>query len=121
MKVYDRHLKVLASTLRKNMTDAEKILWSRVRRKQVHGLQFYRQRPIASYIVDFYCPKANLVIELDGGQHFASTHRAQDEERDAQLNALGLQVLRFHNRQVLTETDAVMSVIWQVVGEVLDV
>lgn len=55
--------------LRKNMTEAEKILWSKIRRKQLKGYQFYRQRVIGNYIVDFLCPKARLVIEVDGGQH----------------------------------------------------
>ena len=57
------------------MTDAERMLWQRLRRKQIHGLQFYRQKPLLSYIVDFYCPQAALVIELDGSQHLESGGR----------------------------------------------
>ena len=52
------------------MTDAEKLLWSRIRGKQLKGVHFYRQKTIGNFIVDFYCPKANLVIKLDGGQHY---------------------------------------------------
>ena len=52
------------------MTDAEQLLWQRLRRKQILGLQFYRQKPILNFIVDFYCPSVSLVIECDGGQHF---------------------------------------------------
>ena len=54
------------------MTDAERTLWQRLRRRQIHGLQFYRQKPLLNYIVDFYCPQAALVIELDGSQHLES-------------------------------------------------
>jgi very-short-patch-repair endonuclease len=93
------------------MTDAELLLWQRVRLKQVRGLQFYRQKPLLAFIVDFYFPKAGLVIELDGGQHFEEEHRAADTQRDAALTRLGLQVLRFDNRQVLLEIEAVMTVI----------
>ena len=103
------------------MTDAEQVLWGKVRRKQVHGLQFYRQKPLLSFIVDFYCPKAKLVIELDGSQHFEPDHQVKDQTRDAQLAALGLRVLRFNNRQVLKETDAVMAVIWREVGAAMEI
>ena len=99
------------------MTDAENLLWKRVRFKQVRGLQFYRQKPLLKFIVDFYCPKAKLVIELDGSQHFEEAYREADAERDAALTGLGLRVLRFDNRQVFTEIEAVMAVIDGVVCE----
>ena len=57
------------------MTDAEKLLWSKIRGKQFKGVQFYRQKTIGNFIIDFYCPKANLVIELDGGQHYNDDRR----------------------------------------------
>lgn len=57
--------------LRKNMTDAERFLWLKVRMRQINGYQFYRQRIIGDYIIDFFCPKLKLVIELDGGQHYS--------------------------------------------------
>jgi very-short-patch-repair endonuclease len=63
---YDPDLKPLAHSLRAAMTNTEQTLWSRVRRKQVLGVQFYRQKPIGKYIVDFYAPRARLVIEVDG-------------------------------------------------------
>ena len=66
---YNKSLKETARHLRNNMTDAEKMLWSRIRGKQISGIQFYRQKPIAHYIVDFFAPKARLVIEGDGSQH----------------------------------------------------
>jgi very-short-patch-repair endonuclease len=111
MEEYNRMLKGPSRELRKQLTEAEQALWQRVRRKQIHGLQFYRQKPLRSFIVDFYCPTARLVIELDGSQHYESDHQARDRERDAQLNALGLRVLRFDNREVLREMDAVLEVI----------
>jgi len=97
------------------MTDAEQALWSQLRRKQIQHLQFYRQKPLLSYIVDFYCPTANLVIELDGSQHFEARHLLRDQKRDADLMNAGLQVLRFDNRQVLLEMQAVLEVINEVV------
>lgn len=98
------------------MTDAEQKLWQRLRKKQILGVLFYRQKPIADFIVDFYCAAAQLVIELDGGQHFSAVHQSKDNTRDTHLQTLGLQVLRFDNRQVLLETDAVMAVIYRAVA-----
>ena len=115
MEPYRKTLKKPARSLRNNMTDAEQMLWYRIRRKQIHGVQFYRQKPLLAFVVDFYCPAAKLVIELDGSQHFEAEHQAKDQDRDAALASLGLRVLRFDNRQVLLETDAVLGVIDEVV------
>ena len=93
------------------MTDAESHLWRRLRNKQIHGVQFYRQKPLLSFIVDFYCPKAKLVIELDGAQHFEPEHQIKDGKRGESLAGVGLKVLRFDDRQVLMETEAVLEVI----------
>jgi very-short-patch-repair endonuclease len=117
MEPYNRNLKPFARTLRTGMTEAEQHLWWRLRNKQVSGIQFYRQKPLLSYIVDFYSHKAKLVIELDGAQHLDAEYRIRDGERDAQLASIGLQVLRFDDRQVLLETDAVMEIIFRVVNE----
>ncbi len=114
---YCRTLKKAARSLRANMTDAEQVLWHRIRRKQIQNVQFYRQKPLLAFIVDFYCPAAKLVIELDGSQHFEAIHLAKDQDRDAVLAGLGLRVLRFDNRQVLLETGAVLEVIDNVVKE----
>ena len=111
MEPYRKTLKEPARSLRTRMTDAEQALWHRVRRKQMQNLQFYRQKPLLSFIVDFYCPAAKLVVELDGSQHFETGHQAKDRARDVALAGLGLQVLRFDNRQVLLETDAVLAAI----------
>jgi len=86
---YDPHLKPFARALRAGMTDAEQRLWYRVRRKQLDGVQFYRQKPLGHYIVDFHAPAARLVLELDGGQHFNAAGRDADARRDAALAAMG--------------------------------
>ena len=111
MEPYRATLQAPARLLRKNMTAAEQVLWQRVRRKQIGGVQFYRQKPLLSYVVDFYCPAAKLVVELDGSQHFEQEHQSKDRLRDEALVRLGLQVLRFDNRQIMLETEAVLAVI----------
>lgn len=113
MKPYNKNLKQASRDLRNNLTDAEKLLWSRLRNKQILGLQFYRQKPILNYIVDFYCPAANLVIECDGGQHFTIEGLESDRTRDEALAQLGLKVLRFDNGQIMTKLDDVVEVIYQ--------
>ncbi len=112
MEPYNKKLKQFSRALRSNMTDAESRLWQRLRNKQLYGVQFYRQKPLLSFIVDFYCPKAKLVIELDGAQHFEPEHQAKDKKRDESLVGMGLKVLRFDDIQVLRETDAVLEVIY---------
>jgi very-short-patch-repair endonuclease len=71
MLQYDGYLKKYSQRLRKDVTDAEKLLWSKMRGKQLKGFQVYRQKPIGRFVVDLYCPKAHLVIELDGEQHYS--------------------------------------------------
>ncbi|THG83790.1 endonuclease domain-containing protein [Pseudomonas sp. A-1] len=116
MLPYDRRLKPLSRQLRNDMTDAERCLWACLRRKQLGGLQFYRQKPLAGYIVDFYCAAAQLVIELDGSQHHAPEAIEYDRQRTRTLEALGLRVIRFDNRQVLRELAGVLEVIREVLG-----
>ena len=93
MEKYNQQLKQSARTLRASMTDAEQKLWYYLRRKQIHGLQFYRQKPVLNFIVDFYCPAAKLVVELDGSQHAELEHQHKDQKRDSLLKELGLLVL----------------------------
>ena len=114
---YNSRLKNTARQLRKNMTESERRLWSRLRSKQLLGVQFYRQKPIGNYIVDFYAPKVKLVIEVDGSQHAEEDHAAKDEERDGFLRNLGLRVMRFHSSDVLQKTDAVLDAIYQYMQE----
>ena len=116
MQPYNKNLKQASRDLRNNMTDVEQLLWQRLRRKQILGLQFYRQKPILNFIVDFYCPAANLVIECDGGQHYTAEGLEADRARDQALAQLGLNVLRFDNRQILTKIDGVVEKIYCVVN-----
>ena len=112
MLKYNPNLKQRARRLRREMTDAERALWSKLRGKQIQGVQFYRQKPIGNHIVDFYAPKAKLVVEVDGSQHLEESHVQKDNRRDAYLASLGLMVLRFDDLQVLREPDAVVEVIF---------
>ncbi len=82
------------------MTDAEKMLWVKLRQKQLKGHPFYRQKIIGEYIVDFYCPKGNIVIELGGGQHYSETGKAKDRKRDDVLSGIGINVIKFSDRDV---------------------
>ena len=117
---YKAQLKPNARQLRRNMTDSERVLWSRLRGKQLLKVQFYRQKPIGEYIVDFYAPRAKLVVEVDGSQHMAAEQAQEDNLRDAYLAAVGLKVLRFNSREVLKETDAVVKVIYRTIAEALN-
>ena len=113
MQPYNKNLKQPSRDLRNNMTDAEQLLWQSLRRKQILGLQFYRQKPILNFIVDFYRPSANLVIECDGSQHFTPEGLEADRVRDEALTQLGLKVLRFDNGQVMRQIDDAVEVIYK--------
>jgi len=99
------------------MTDSEQVLWGRLRGKQLLGLQFYRQKPIGNFIVDFYSPKAKLIIEIDGSQHLEGYHAKKDQFRDEYMRRLGLKVIRFNSREVLEETEAVVENIYKIITE----
>ena len=98
-----------ARKLRQNQTEAEKLLWSRLRRRQMAGVRFRRQVPIGPYIVDFASHEAKLVIEVDGGQH----DRDSDAEkaRTERIERDGYRVLRFWNNEVLGNIDGVVQTI----------
>lgn len=113
MLPYNKTLVEYSRELRINITDAENFLWSKLRRKQLNSHQFYRQKIIGDYIVDFYCPKAKLVIELDGGQHYMSNIKKKDKIRDDYLESLGLKVLRFSDREVFKNLNGVLEKIWE--------
>ena len=108
---YKTALKPVSRMLRSEMTECERLLWSRLRRKQLNEVQFYRQKPIGSYIVDFYAPAASLVVEVDGAQHKDQIHAQNDAHRDESLESQGLKVLRFTNQQVQQELDSVVTVV----------
>ncbi len=98
----------IARRLRVNQTDAETVLWNRIRNRQIDGHKFVRQVPIGEYICDFGCREKRLIIEADGGQHNAS---AADAIRDRRLAEDGYRVLRFWNNDVLGNIDGVLTMI----------
>ena len=113
MLKYNKSLKQISRTLRKNMTKEEIILWSKIRRKQIKKAQFYRQKPIGNYIADFCCPKAKLIIELDGSQHYEKEGIEKDKIRDEYFENLNLKVLRFTNLDVLRNLNGVLERIYE--------
>jgi len=119
MLQYNVNLKGKSRLLRKNLTDSERALWLRLRGKQLMGIQFYRQKPIGNYIVDFFAPKANLVIELDGSQHMHSYSLQKDKKRDEYLIDLGLKILRLNSNEVIKDTVAIVEIIYQTMKEQL--
>ncbi|MFY9642179.1 MAG: DUF559 domain-containing protein [Rhodomicrobium sp.] len=99
----------LARKLRRQETDAERKLWSRIRDRQFLGLKFRRQVPVCGYVADFLCYEAKLILELDGGQH--SERGEADERRTKELKEAGFLVLRFWNSDVLANTGGVLSAV----------
>jgi very-short-patch-repair endonuclease len=91
--------------LRKNLTEAERLLWKNLRLRQIEGYKFRRQQPIGEYIVDFVCFEKRLIVEVDGGQH--AEEIAYDSKRDEWLKSQGFSILRFWNHQVSKEIEAV--------------
>ena len=106
---YDHKLKSNARELRKNMTEQEKKLWYTFLRD--YKVRFQRQKPIEKYIVDFYCHKAKLAVELDGSQHFDDDGLRYDEKRTQALERLSIKVVRFTNREIDLEFRAVCETI----------
>jgi very-short-patch-repair endonuclease len=98
----------LALEMKLNPTDAEACLWDRLRNSQILGHRFRRQHPIANYIVDFYCHKLKLVIEVDGSIHNKPENMVYDSDRDKVMKELGLTIMRFSNEDVLESIDDVI-------------
>ncbi len=94
--------------LRNNLTDVEKVLWQKLRRKQL-GYMFRRQFSIGNYVVDFYCPERRLVVELDGGQHNDEKQIEYDRLRSRAFKELDIRVIRFWNNNVLKDIDTVLQ------------
>ncbi|MHB1381499.1 MAG: endonuclease domain-containing protein [Thermoleophilia bacterium] len=105
----------LSRNLRKNSTDAERILWRRLRARQLAGYRFRRQQPVGKYIVDFVCFEKRLIIEVDGGQH--AEQAAADSIRDNWLESQGFLVLRVWNNDAISNTDGVLELILSTIGD----
>ena len=105
----EKRLTPVARKLRRNMTEAEKRLWYRIRARQLEGAKFVRQFPIGPHVADFACRDACLAIELDGGQHSPEA----DAPRTEVIEAFGYRILRFWNNEVLANTEGVLEIIRQ--------
>jgi len=117
MKIYyNSNLKNLSRKLRSHLTKEEVRLWNRIRRKQLNNLQFYRQKPLGKYIVDFYCTQQKLVIEIDGGQHYENGEIINEDKirTDYLEKILGLRVLRFTNNDIMRNMETVFDKILEV-------
>jgi very-short-patch-repair endonuclease len=100
-----------AKSLRANMTEAERVLWAKLRNRLLGGYKFRRQHPIDQFIADFYCHQKRVVVELDGGVHLHPDRKAYDEARTAELEHWDIGVIRFKNEDVLYEMEKVLELI----------
>jgi very-short-patch-repair endonuclease len=105
---YNPKLKDRARKLRKSQTDAELLLWLKLRNNQL-GYKFRRQFPIGIYILDFYCDEKRLAIELDGGQHNILKQKEYDRIRTENINQYGIKLIRFWDNEVLKNIDGVLE------------
>ena len=108
-----------ARMFRKKMTRYEKLLWQRLRRKTIHGLRIRRQHPIEYYIADFYCHEIRLVIELDGPIHKCWQQKEHDENRTAEFDRFGIEVIRFNNQDIVNRIGWVIAEIKKKIEEKL--
>lgn len=108
---YNKEHKIFARNLRRSQTDVEKLLWSKLRNRQIENNKFRRQHPLSNYILDFYCIEQKLAVELDGSQHTKPDQRLYDNKRTKVLNSLGIKVLRFWDNDVLNNLDEVLEII----------
>ncbi len=109
-KIYnDKKLKQLRRGLRQNQASVEAIIWSKLRNRQLNNLKFFRQYSVGNYILDFYCPKVRLAIEVDGGQHNEEKHQAKDKDRTNYLKQNSIKVIRFWNNEIRDNLDGVLE------------
>ena len=101
----------LAKKLRNNQTEAELYLWDNLQRLAYLNIRFKRQHPVLYFIADFYCHKAKIIIEVDGGYHDIPEQYLYDRNRENELNELGLKVVRFTNEEVLNSIEKVLKTI----------
>lgn len=102
--------------LRRNSTEAEALLWTLLRGRRFGSVKFRRQHPCGPFILDFFCMRKKLAIELDGGQHFEEAGQAYDARRDAYLAEQGIRVLRFGSNLIFTQRESVLMAIAAAVG-----
>ena len=110
MKIHNRkYLKDKRQALRNDLTSAEATLWTCLQKKKLAGRKFRRQHSVGNYILDFYCPKERLAVELDGQDHFTTSGWERDKKRDQFLEELNIKVLRFENDEVFHSLDNVLE------------
>ena len=102
-------LKPIRRSLRSALTPAEIRLWQALKGKQLVGRKFRRRHSIGPYVLDFFCPAESIAVELDGSAHDSAAANKRDERRDAYLSSLGIQVVRFENRQVIKNLEGVLA------------
>lgn len=115
---YNRNLKEFSRNLRNNSTLSEVLLWQQLRAGQIRGYKFNRQKPLGNYIVDFYCKRLELVIEVDGESHNTSEARINDRIRQDILESMGLQFLRFDDMDVKKNMALVLGEIDHFINQV---
>jgi len=103
-QIFDR-----AQKLSKQTTEAEELLWKKLRNRRFEGLKFRRQHPMSRFIVDFYCHEKMLVVEVDGGIHDVSEVKEHDEGREEELKNFGLTIIRFKNEEVMNNMNGVLE------------
>jgi very-short-patch-repair endonuclease len=113
----NNHLTILAKDLRRNQSDAERNLWSRLRNSRISGVKFRRQQPIGDYIVDFISFDKKLIIEVDGGQHNEPTNSKDDRVRTEYLESRGYRVIRFWNTDIIQNVEGVIHKILETLAD----
>ena len=112
VRVYNRTSeKARRQLLRRETPGAEEILWSKLRRRQMLGYKFRRQYSMENFVVDFYCPRARLAIEIDGDSHFQMGSMARDQSRQTAIESFGIEFLRFRNVEVIEHLEVVLAAI----------
>ncbi|MFQ5717649.1 MAG: endonuclease domain-containing protein [Nitrospinales bacterium] len=111
-KVFNRKdKKTIRQDLRNNMPETERLLWAKLRGKQLGGYKFRRQYGVDQFVLDFYCPKIKLGIEIDGDSHFNKNAETYDRERSRVIQSYGIKILRFNNNEVHKNIDGVLETI----------
>ena len=108
-------LKRLRQKLRNNTTDAERKLWSMIRKKEIMNFKFTRQYGVGKYILDFYCPTLRLALELDGSQHMEAKNAMYDEQRAKFLNFHNIKIIRFYDNEVFKNPEKVLERIVKII------
>ncbi len=106
---YNKNLKEFSRDLRSHSTLSEILLWQKLRASQFRGYAFKRQKPLGNYIVDFYCQKLGLVIEVDGNSHYFEESVVEDQERQKVVERMGLNFLRFSDLEVKRSMPSVLD------------